>query len=52
MRSDTVTEWDKPPLLVSDEPLAPPVLAGGAGLAGITALAFSNMAKTWSLEDA
>ena len=38
-------------LLGSEELFPPPALAGAAGLAGITALAFSNMANTWSLED-
>lgn len=33
-------------LLGSAGPLPPPALAGAAGLAGITALAFSNMATT------
>lgn len=33
-------------LLGSAGPLTPPVLAGAAGLAGITALAFSSMATT------
>lgn len=37
-------------LLGSAEPFPPPLLAGAAGLAGITVLAFSNMAITWSLE--
>ena len=39
-------------LLGSAEPFPPPALAGAAGLAGITALAFSNMATTRSLEAA
>lgn len=37
-------------LFGSADPFPPPVLAGAAGLAGITALAFSNMDTTWSLE--
>lgn len=38
-------------LLGSAGPFPPPALtAGAAGLAGITALAFSNMATTWSLD--
>lgn len=33
-------------LPASPGPLTPPLLAGAAGLAGITALAFSSMATT------